>query len=81
MSMPVRIEKETYERAKAEAAIEHRTIAGQIEYWAKVGRTAIDNPDLPINFIIDVLAALAEPASEKVQLVRREESLETQENS
>ena len=77
----MRIEKGTYERAKAEAAIEHRTIAGQIEYWAKVGRTAIDNPDLPINFIIDVLAALAEPASEKVQLVRREELSEIQENS
>ena len=81
MSMPVRIEKETYDRAKAEAAVEHRTIAGQIEYWAKVGRTAIDNPDLPINFIIDVLAALAEPTSEKVQLVRREELSEIQENS
>lgn len=81
MSMPVRIDKETYERAKAEAAIEHRTIAGQVEYWAKVGRTAIDNPDLPIDFIIDVLAALAERASEKVQLVRREEPLEIQESS
>ena len=79
MSMPVRIDKETYDRAKVEAAIEHRTIAGQIEYWAKVGRTAIDNPDLPINFIIDVLAAMAEPASEKVRLVRREEPTETQE--
>lgn len=77
----MRIEKDTYERAKAEAAIEHRTIAGQIEYWAKVGRTAIDNPDLPINFIIDALAALAEPASEKVQLVRREEPSEIQESS
>jgi hypothetical protein len=64
MSMPVRIDKETYERARVEAAIEHRTIAGQIEYWAKVGRTAIDNPDLPIYFIIDLLAGMAEPASE-----------------
>lgn len=81
MSMPVRIDKETYERAKAEAAIEHRTIASQVEYWAKVGRTAIDNPDLPIDFIIDVLAAMAEPASEKVQLVRREEPSEIQESS
>ena len=78
--MPVRIDKETYEQAKAEAAIEHRTIAGQIEYWAKVGRAAIDNPDLPIYFIIDSLASLAEPASEKVQFVRREEPVEVQEN-
>lgn len=78
--MPVRIDKETYERAKTEAVIEHRTIAGQIEYWAKVGRTAIDNPDLPINFIIDSLASLAEPASEKVQHIRRKEPAEIQEN-
>lgn len=65
MSMPVRLDKDLYDRARVEAAIEHRTIAGQVEYWAKVGRTAIDNPDLPINFIIDVLAALAEPVSER----------------
>ena len=79
MSISVRIEKDLYERAKSEAATEHRTIAGQIEYWAKVGRTAIDNPDLPIYFIIDVLAAMTEPVSEKVQLVRREEPVEVQE--
>ena len=65
MSMPVRIDKDLYDRARVEAAIEHRTIAGQVEYWAKVGRTAIDNPDLPIDFIIDVLASMAEPASER----------------
>ena len=69
MSMSVRIEKDLYERAKSEAATEHRTIAGQIEYWAKVGRTAIDNPDLPIYFIIDVLASLAEPESERMPYV------------
>jgi len=69
MSMSVRIEKDLYERAKSEAATEHRTIAGQIEYWAKVGRTAIDNPDLPIYFIIDVLAAMTEPASERTPYI------------
>lgn len=60
MSMPVRIDPNLYAMARAEAAIEHRTIAGQIEYWAKVGRTAIDNPDLPVTFIVDILASLAE---------------------
>jgi len=69
MSMSVRIEKDLYDRAKSEAATEHRTIAGQIEYWAKVGRTAIDNPDLPIYFIIDVLAAMAEPVSERTPYI------------
>lgn len=61
MSMPVRINPSLYAMARAEAAIEHRTIAGQIEYWAKVGRTALDNPDLPIPFVVDILASLTEP--------------------
>ena len=45
MGMPVRIDDDLYELAKLEAKAEHRTIAGQIEFWAKVGRAAIDNPD------------------------------------
>jgi hypothetical protein len=58
MSMPVRIEPDLYNRAKKEAAVEHRTIAGQIEFWAQVGRACIDNPDLPVTFVIDSLASL-----------------------
>ncbi|AWW44696.1 ParD-like family protein [Polynucleobacter paneuropaeus] len=61
MGMPVRIEDDLYELAKSEAKSEHRTIAGQIEFWAKVGRAAIDNPDLPVGFITEALASLAEP--------------------
>ena len=69
--MPVRIDPDLYTRAKKEAAIEHRTIAGQIEFWAQVGRACIDNPDLPVSFIIDALASLVEPESEKTPFVRR----------
>ena len=32
----------------AQAQTEHRTIVGQIQYWAMVGRAALDNPDLPV---------------------------------
>jgi len=42
------------------AAIEHRTIAGQIEFWAEVGKACIDNPDLPVTFVIDSLASLSQ---------------------
>ena len=61
MGMPVRIEDELYASARDQAKAEHRTIAGQIEFWAKVGRTALDNPDLTINFIADTLISMAEP--------------------
>lgn len=33
MGMPVRIDDKLYEQARIEALVEHRTIAGQIEYW------------------------------------------------
>lgn len=72
MSMPVRIEPDLYKRAKKEAALEHRTIAGQIEFWAKVGRACIDNPDLPVNFIIDSLTSLETPEKDKLVFKRRE---------
>jgi hypothetical protein len=60
-STSIRINQELYEQAKQDAAIEHRSIAGQIEFWARVGRAALDNPDLPVGFIAESLASLAEP--------------------
>ena len=60
-STSIRIDQDLYNQARAEAKSEHRTIAGQIEYWAQVGRAALDNPDLPVSFIADSLAALSEP--------------------
>lgn len=63
MGMPVRIDDVLYGQARAQAQAERRTIAGQIEFWALVGRTALDNPDLPIDFIRDLLVARAEGPS------------------
>jgi len=37
------------EQAKTDATIEHRCIAGQLEFSARVGRAALDKPDLPSN--------------------------------
>ena len=60
MGMPVRIDDDLYDQARAQAQAERRTIAGQIEFWAIVGRTALDNPDLPIDFVRDLIIARAE---------------------
>ena len=70
-STSIRIEQSLYDQAKAEATVEHRTIAGQIEYWAKVGRAALDNPDLPVSFVAEALASLAEPLERAVPFVPR----------
>lgn len=63
MGMPVRINDSLYGQARTEAQAEHRTISGQIEFWALIGRTALDNPDLPIDFIRDLLIARSEDKS------------------
>jgi hypothetical protein len=75
MGMPVRIDDDLYELAKLEAKAEHRTIAGQIEFWAKVGRAAIDNPDLPVSFIAESLASLAEPRENGTPFIPRSRKL------
>ncbi|PKY11868.1 hypothetical protein B1757_02600 [Acidithiobacillus marinus] len=67
----VRIDQALYELARSDASIEHRTIAGQIEYWAKIGRAALDNPDLPASFIAESLASMAEPREETTAFVPR----------
>ncbi len=71
MGMPVRIDDSLYEQAKTEAQIERRTIAGQIEFWAMVGRAALDNPDLPVTFVADSLASLSEPRVDLTPFVPR----------
>lgn len=70
-STSIRINQTLYEQAKQDANIEHRTIAGQIEFWARVGRAALDNPDLPVSFIAESLASLDEPRDQAQPFVPR----------
>ncbi|MFI3138240.1 MAG: ParD-like family protein [Methylococcaceae bacterium] len=60
MNIAIEIEQELYERAQKEAEIKQRSIPKQIEFWARLGRAALDNPDLPIEFVHDLLIAKAE---------------------
>jgi len=50
---------------------EFRTVQGQIEFWAKVGRAALDNPDLPASFIAESLMAMNEPREQAEPFVPR----------
>ena len=67
MSSAVRISHKLIDDAKIISKVENRSVTGQIEYWAKIGKCALDNSDLPIEFIKDVLVSknsdksLAEP--------------------
>ena len=67
MGIPIRIDEGIYDAAKKVASAECRSIPQQIEFWAKIGKCALDNPDLPIEFLIELLKSkqldrsLAEP--------------------
>ncbi|MEQ8443066.1 MAG: hypothetical protein RKK11_14020 [Alphaproteobacteria bacterium] len=37
-----------------------RTVPEQIEHWARLGKVAEENPDLPLSFIVDIIATRAE---------------------
>ena len=60
MSISIRIDDALYETAKARARAEMRSVPQQVSYWAKIGRAALDNPDLPIEFVRDTLLATEE---------------------
>ena len=60
MSISIRFDDALHETAKARAKAEMRSIPQQVGYWAKIGRAALDNPDLPIEFIRDTLLAMEE---------------------
>ena len=67
MSVAIRIDEAIYAEAKKTAQAEFRSISNQIEYWAMIGKCALENPDLPTEFIRELLiaknsdASLAEP--------------------
>jgi hypothetical protein len=63
MSISIRITDDLYQQAKVQSRAELRTIPSQIEFWARVGRAALDNPDLPVEFVRDTLVALDEESS------------------
>ena len=60
MSVAVRLSNRLISDAKVLAKVENRSIPGQIEYWAKIGKAAEQNPDLPFRLIKDILIGMEE---------------------
>lgn len=55
MATAVKISDDLFQKAKIKSKVFQRSIAGQIEYWAKIGQMVEENPDLPLPFIQDIL--------------------------
>ncbi|MCU7921993.1 MAG: ParD-like family protein [Candidatus Thiodiazotropha sp. (ex Dulcina madagascariensis)] len=60
MGKPVKLSDELIDAATINAKAEQRSIPRQIEYWARMGKLAEENPDLALGFVKDILIGLEE---------------------
>ena len=60
MATAVRISEELVNDAKKISRVDHRSLTGQIEHWARMGKCAEENPDLTYSLIKDILIGVEE---------------------
>jgi hypothetical protein len=60
MSSALRISDELVKEAREQSRIDHRSLTGQIEHRARIGKTAEENPDLTLALIRDILIGMEE---------------------
>jgi hypothetical protein len=60
MPTAINLSEQLIEEAKPFAQAMHRSVAEQIEYWARLGKTVEENPGLPIHMLQDMLVSIEE---------------------
>ena len=60
MATAVRISEKLFNDAKKFSRIDHRSLTGQIEHWARMGKCVEENPDLTYSFIREILIGVEE---------------------
>ena len=65
MSTAVRISHKLVSDARIISKVENRSVTGQIEYWAKIGKIAEENPTMSFQLIKEILFGLEELDSGK----------------
>ena len=60
MTNAVRVSEKLVREAKIYGKIDKRSVTGQIEYWATIGKCAEENPDLTYSLIKEILIGLSE---------------------
>ncbi|WP_105213121.1 TA system antitoxin ParD family protein [Pseudoalteromonas sp. T1lg22] len=71
MATSIRLDDDFVTDVKVHAEAEMRSVPKQIEYWAKIGKIMTENPDLPYNFVQEVLLASEEVKLGKVKRYER----------
>jgi hypothetical protein len=57
MATTIKLSDELVSEAKRYAAVYARSVPKQIEYWSRIGKIAEENPDMPYEFIKELLLA------------------------
>ena len=60
MATAIKLSDELIEDARRYGDVFSRSAPKQIEYWSRIGKIAEENPDLPFNFIKELLVSQRE---------------------
>ena len=60
MATAVRISEKLMSEATKFSKVDHRSLAGQIEHWARIGKCAEENPDLTYDLIKEIFIGIEE---------------------
>ena len=60
MATAVRVSEDLVQEARKYSRVDHRSITGQIEHWARIGKCAEENPDLTYDLIKEILIGIEE---------------------
>ena len=60
MTTAVRVSDKLMKEARLVSAVDNRSVTGQIEHWAKIGKCAEENPALTYSLIKDILIGIEE---------------------
>ena len=58
MTTAVRVSDDLVREARIFSKVDQRSLTGQIEHWAKIGKCAEENPDLTYTLIKEILIGI-----------------------
>ncbi len=60
MATAVRISEKLVSEARKFSKVDHRSLTGQIEHWATIGKCSEENPDLTYDLIKEIFLGIEE---------------------
>ena len=60
MATDVRISETLVSEARKFSKVDHRSLTGQIEHWATIGKCSEENPDLTYDLIKEIFLGIEE---------------------